>query len=422
MPEAASKHPEIVALVERSRRLGSDPRVTNFGGGNTSAKVELADPITGETRSVLAVKGSGGDLGTLTVGGLALVDLERLRAMERVYEGLDHEDEMVSLLDHARFGPGGAVPSIDTPLHGFLPAAHVDHLHPDALIAFATAAEARDRVADAFGGRLGWLDWQRPGFDLGLRLRDLVGTEPELVGVVLGGHGVISWADDLRGVGSPLAVADRAGRALPRRAWATESARVVAAWLRAGCRTWSGSSARRRSGRWCAVSPPRIGTSSDGSRTPTSCTTSSPPKLHHDSRCSAPRAPTTFSARRCGRCSSTSPPTPRSRSRPHGCASFTPSTGMTTGATTRRTRLRSRRRCAAPIRRSCSFPESACGASAPTRRPPAWPASSTSTRSTSCEVPRRSRRTSRSRTRRSSASSTGRSRSGSCGCGRRRRR
>ena len=189
------EHSEVLALVERSRRLGSDPRVTNFGGGNTSVKVELEDPITGETRSVLAVKGSGGDLGTLTVTGLALVDLERLRAMERVYGGLDHEDEMVGLLDHARFGPGGAVPSIDTPLHGFLPALHVDHLHPDALIAFATAAGGREHVARAFGDRLGWLDWQRPGFDLGLRLRDLVVAQPELAGVVLGGHGVISWAD-----------------------------------------------------------------------------------------------------------------------------------------------------------------------------------------------------------------------------------
>ena len=189
------EHPELVALVERSRRLGSNPRVTNFGGGNTSAKVELEDPITGEARSVLAVKGSGGDLGTLTADGLALVDLERLRAMERVYAGLDQEDAMVGLLDHARFGAGGAVPSIDTPLHGYLPAAHVDHLHPDALIAFATAADGRERVADAFGGRLGWLEWQRPGLDLGLRLRDLVSAQPELVGVVLGGHGVISWAD-----------------------------------------------------------------------------------------------------------------------------------------------------------------------------------------------------------------------------------
>jgi rhamnulose-1-phosphate aldolase/alcohol dehydrogenase len=188
-------HPEIVALVERSRRLGSDPRVTNFGGGNTSVKVELEDPITGERRVVLAVKGSGGDLGTLTAAGLALVDLERLRAMERLYEGLEHEDEMVALLDHARFGLGGAVPSIDTPLHGFLPAAHVDHLHPDALIAFATAADGRERVEDAFAERLGWLGWQRPGFDLGLRLRDLVTDTPNLDGVVLGGHGVISWAE-----------------------------------------------------------------------------------------------------------------------------------------------------------------------------------------------------------------------------------
>jgi len=195
MGNDALEHPDIVALVERSRRLGADPRVTNFGGGNTSAKVELEDPITGEARRVLAVKGSGGDLGTLTPAGLALVDLERLLAMERVYPGLQQEDDMVGLLDYARFGAGGAVPSIDTPLHGFLPAAHVDHLHPDSLIAFATAADGRDHVGAAFAGRLGWLDWQRPGFDLGLRLRDLAASEPGLVGVVLGGHGVISWAE-----------------------------------------------------------------------------------------------------------------------------------------------------------------------------------------------------------------------------------
>jgi rhamnulose-1-phosphate aldolase/alcohol dehydrogenase len=188
------EHPEIEALVNRSRRLGSDPRITNYGGGNTSAKLELDDPITGEPRQVLAVKGSGGDLGTLKPEGLALVDLDRLRAMEHVYEGVEREDEMVDLLEHARFGPGVAVPSIDTPLHGFLLARHVDHLHPDTLIAFATAADGRERVLEAFGGRLGWLDWQRPGFDLGLRLRDLAVEQAQLVGVVLGGHGVISWA------------------------------------------------------------------------------------------------------------------------------------------------------------------------------------------------------------------------------------
>ena len=116
---------------------------------------------------------------------------------------------MVGLLDHARFGPGGAVPSIDTPLHGFLPAGHVDHLHPDALIAFATAADGRERVADVFGGRLGWLDWQRPGFDLGLRLRDLVGAQPELAGVVLGGHGVICVGRHLERVSGAFPLADR---------------------------------------------------------------------------------------------------------------------------------------------------------------------------------------------------------------------
>ncbi len=170
---------------------------------------------------------------------------------------------MVELLDHARFGAGGAVPSIDTPLHGFLPASHVDHLHPDALIAFATAADGRDHVADAFGGRLGWLDWQRPGFDLGLRLRDLVAAQPELVGVVLGGHGVISWADSsdaserlslslieeaeryLAGHGGP----DPFG--LPRPGYGA---------LPDG----SDDSAQRRSARACADSPQPIATSSAG--------------------------------------------------------------------------------------------------------------------------------------------------------------
>ena len=144
---------------------------------------------------MLAVKGSGGDLGTLSRPGSRSSTSSGCGRWSASTAGLEHEDEMVALLDHARFGAGGAVPSIDTPLHGFLPAAHVDHLHPDALIAFATAADGRARVAEAFGGRLGWLDWQRPGFDLGLRLRDLVAAQPELVGVVLGGHGVICWAE-----------------------------------------------------------------------------------------------------------------------------------------------------------------------------------------------------------------------------------
>ena len=179
----------------------SDPRVTNFGGGNTSAKVDLDDPITGEPRTVLAVKGSGGDLGTLTADGLALVDLDRLRAMERVYEGVDHEDDMVGLLDHARFGAGGAVPSIDTPLHGFLPARArrpPPSRRADRLRDRRRRASARRRTPSA-AGSAGSTGSGRASISACACATSST-AQPELVGVVLGGHGVISWADTSDGV------------------------------------------------------------------------------------------------------------------------------------------------------------------------------------------------------------------------------
>jgi len=189
----AALNPEIDALLGRSHRLGSDRRITNYAGGNTSVKVTLDDPVTGTPTSVLVVKGSGGDLGTLTADGLAHLDLTRLRALERLSEHGTHEDDLVASYESCRFGVGGAPPSIDTPLHAFVDAPHVDHTHPDAVIALAAAADGERLVDECFGAEVGWLDWQRPGFELGLRLRDFIAVHPVARGVVLGGHGMICW-------------------------------------------------------------------------------------------------------------------------------------------------------------------------------------------------------------------------------------
>ena len=180
-------------LLARSHRLGADKRVTNFAGGNTSAKLTLPDPVTGAPTSVLAVKGSGGDLGTLDESGLALLVLDRVRALERQHAAGTDEDEIVAAYAACRFGDGGAVPSIDTPLHAFVDLDHVDHLHPDSMIALATAADGERLVAECFGDDVGWLEWKRPGFELGLTLRDLRATHPNALGAVLGGHGMICW-------------------------------------------------------------------------------------------------------------------------------------------------------------------------------------------------------------------------------------
>ena len=180
-------------LLERSHRLGADRRVTNFAGGNTSAKLNLPDPVTGVPVRVLAVKGSGGDLGTLTESGIATLVLDRVLALERVHRGGVHEDDIVALYPACRFGDGGAVPSIDTPLHAFVDVDHVDHVHPDAVIALATAADGERLVAECFRDDVGWLPWHRPGLELGLALRDLRVARPGLRGVVLGGHGMICW-------------------------------------------------------------------------------------------------------------------------------------------------------------------------------------------------------------------------------------
>jgi rhamnulose-1-phosphate aldolase/alcohol dehydrogenase len=180
-------------LVERSNRLGSDPRNTNYAGGNTSAKSTVTDPVTGHDVELLWVKGSGGDLGTLTEAGLAVLRLDRLRALVDVYPGIDREDEMVAAFDYCLHGKGGAAPSIDTAMHGLVDTAHVDHLHPDSGIAIATAADGEALTKEIFGDRVAWVPWRRPGFQLGLDIAAIKRGSPLAIGVVLGGHGITAW-------------------------------------------------------------------------------------------------------------------------------------------------------------------------------------------------------------------------------------
>ncbi|MFC5929948.1 bifunctional aldolase/short-chain dehydrogenase [Cryobacterium melibiosiphilum] len=188
-------NPAAAALIARSNRLGADPRNTNYAGGNTSAKGSETDPVTGDPVELLWVKGSGGDLGTLTEKGLAVLRLDRLRALVNVYPGLDREDEMVAAFDYTLHGKGGAAPSIDTAMHALVDAAHVDHLHPDSGIAIATAADGEALTATIFGGRVAWVAWRRPGFQLGLDIAAIKEANPEAIGCILGGHGITAWGD-----------------------------------------------------------------------------------------------------------------------------------------------------------------------------------------------------------------------------------
>ncbi|MFH8378212.1 bifunctional aldolase/short-chain dehydrogenase [Streptomyces cyaneofuscatus] len=186
-------HPSAEALLARSHRLGSDPRNTNYAGGNASAKGAAPDPVTGHDVELLWVKGSGGDLGTLTADGLAVLRLDRLRALRDVYPGVEREDEMVAAFDHCLHGKGGAAPSIDTAMHGLLDAPHVDHLHPDSGIALACAADGEKLTADCFGDTVVWIPWRRPGFQLGLDIATVKEVNPQAIGCVLGGHGITAW-------------------------------------------------------------------------------------------------------------------------------------------------------------------------------------------------------------------------------------
>lgn len=186
---------EAGQLLYRSNLLGADLRITNFGGGNTSAKIEMKDPLTRESVRVLWVKGSGGDLGSMKRDGFSTLYLDKLESLKGLYRGLAHEDEMVALFNHCTFDLNPRATSIDTPLHAFVPHRHVDHVHADAVIAIAASVDAERLTREVFGGRLGFLPWQRPGFDLGLKLGEMAARHPDYVGVFLGGHGLFTWAD-----------------------------------------------------------------------------------------------------------------------------------------------------------------------------------------------------------------------------------
>src|SRR4051794_40273549 len=180
-------------LIERSNRLGADPKNTNYAGGNTSAKGTVTDPVTSAPIELLWVKGSGGDLGTLTEAGLAGLGLDRPRSLVAVYPAVEREDEMVPAFDYCLHGRGGAAPSFDTAMHGLVDAAHIDHLHPDSGIALATAADGEALTKECFGDRVAWVDWRRPGFQLGLDIARVKSENPQAIGVILGGHGITAW-------------------------------------------------------------------------------------------------------------------------------------------------------------------------------------------------------------------------------------
>ncbi|MFB9842586.1 bifunctional aldolase/short-chain dehydrogenase [Mucilaginibacter ginsenosidivorans] len=186
---------EVALLIYRSNLLGADLRLTNYGGGNTSCKVMSPDPLTGKDVEVMWIKGSGGDLGTLKKSGLAALYEDKLLSLKNIYRGIEHEDEMVGLFNHCIYDLDSKAPSIDTPLHGFLPFKHIDHLHPDAAIAIAAAKDGKRITQELFGGKIGWVEWQRPGFDLGLKLKQCLDDNPGIRGIMLGSHGLFTWGD-----------------------------------------------------------------------------------------------------------------------------------------------------------------------------------------------------------------------------------
>ncbi|MFD0554732.1 bifunctional aldolase/short-chain dehydrogenase [Streptomyces rectiviolaceus] len=188
-----TQHARIKELLDRAHRLGADPRNTNYAGGNASAKGTAPDPVTGADTDLMWVKGSGGDLGTLTEEGLAVLRLDRLHALKEVYAGAEREDEMVAAFDYCLHGKGGAAPSIDTAMHALVDAPHVDHLHPDSGIALACAADGEKLTAECFGSTVAWVPWRRPGFQLGLDIAAVKAANPDAIGCVLGGHGITAW-------------------------------------------------------------------------------------------------------------------------------------------------------------------------------------------------------------------------------------
>ncbi|MCR8559530.1 bifunctional aldolase/short-chain dehydrogenase [Mucilaginibacter sp. BJC16-A38] len=186
---------EVALLIYRSNLLGADLRLTNYGGGNTSCKVISKDPLTGSEVEVMWIKGSGGDIGTLKKSGLAALYVDRLRSLKNVYRGVQYEDEMVELFNHCIYDLASKAPSIDTPLHGFLPFKHIDHLHPDAAIAIAAAKDGKKITQELFNGTIGWVEWKKPGFELGLQLKQCLDENPGIRGIMLGSHGLFTWGD-----------------------------------------------------------------------------------------------------------------------------------------------------------------------------------------------------------------------------------
>ncbi|MEK1927842.1 MAG: class II aldolase/adducin family protein, partial [Rhizobium giardinii] len=193
---AAMSEPE--RLLYRSNLLGSDKRITNYGGGNTSAKVVEKDPLGGGEVEVLWVKGSGGDVGTIKMDGFSTLYMDKLNALKGLYRGVEFEDEMVGYLPHCTFNLNPRAASIDTPLHAYVPKKHVDHMHPDAIIAIAASKNSKELTKQIFGSEIGWLPWRRPGFQLGLDLEAFVKANPNAKGVVLESHGLFTWADDAK--------------------------------------------------------------------------------------------------------------------------------------------------------------------------------------------------------------------------------
>ena len=192
---ASMKGDEVALLIYRSNLLGADLRLTNYGGGNTSCKVIAKDPLTNKDVEVMWVKGSGGDLATMKRNGLAALYVDRLHNLKNVYRGIEHEDEMVELFNHCIYDLNSKAPSIDTPLHAFLPFKHIDHLHPDAAIVIAAAKDGKKITQQLFNGTIGWVDWQRPGFDLGLKLKKYLDDNPNIRGIMLGSHGLFTWGN-----------------------------------------------------------------------------------------------------------------------------------------------------------------------------------------------------------------------------------
>src|SRR6478735_2174401 len=186
---------EVALLIYRSNLLGADLRLTNYGGGNTSCKAMAKDPLTGKETEIMWVKGSGGDIGTLKRSGLAALYVDRLRSLKNIYRGIEFEDEMVELFNHCIYDLHSKAPSIDTPLHGFLPFKHIDHLHPDAAIAIAAAKDGERITKELFNGSIGWVGWQKPGFDLGLKLKQCLDENRGIRGIMLGSHGLFTWGD-----------------------------------------------------------------------------------------------------------------------------------------------------------------------------------------------------------------------------------